>query len=224
MNRINTFKNKKLIPSKLIKYGFKKNKEKYSYTFDILNGEFEFYIEIDSLKNECQTEIKETATGEIYTLHLLPDAQGTFIGKIREEYEHILDDIKKNCFENGIFEWDYTYRVIDYCRKKYNDEVEYLWEQFPRNGICRSKDNQKWYLALLSVNGKKLGQNIDEIIEVIDLRARTEEIPQLLNSKNIYPAYHMNKKHWITIILDGSVSLEEIYRRIDESYKIAEKK
>lgn len=224
MNSISTFKNKKVILAKLIKYGFKKEGKIYTYTNNILDKEFKFIIKINPLKNTAETEIRESATDEIYTLHLIQDAEGTFIGKIREEYENILEDIKEKCFENGIFEWDYTYRVIDYCRNKYGDEVEYLWKDTPRNGICRRKDNKKWYLALLSVKGSKLGQSTDDIIEVINLRVPADNMQNLLNNPNIYPAYHMNKKHWISIILDGSVSIKNICESIDTSYDIAGKK
>lgn len=31
----------------------------------------------------------------------------------------------------------------------------------------------------------------------------------------------MNKKHWITICLDDSVSMEEIFWRIDENFELA---
>ena len=60
----------------------------------------------------------------------------------------------------------------------------------------------------------------DEIIEVINLRAPKDEVPELLKLKHIYPAYHMNKKSWITIVLDGSCTLEEIFARIDKSYEL----
>ncbi|MBQ2313248.1 MAG: MmcQ/YjbR family DNA-binding protein, partial [Elusimicrobiaceae bacterium] len=111
------------------------------------------------------------------------------------------------------------YKVLDYALKKYGDKEEYLWPKFPRNAVCRRKDNQKWYFAILSVNGTKLGLK-DEIIEVINLRAPKDEVPELLKLKHIYPAYHMNKKSWITIVLDGSCTLEEIFARIDKSYEL----
>jgi len=224
MNTINIFKNKRIIPAKLTKYGFKKFKDTFSYETDIYNGEFTLKITIQADDLTTYTELKEKATGEEYTLHLVEDAQGEFVGQIKEKYKEVLDDIKSKCFETGIFEWNYSYRVIDYCKKKYKDEMEYLWEKFPRNGVCRRKDNKKWYLAILSVKAEKLGYKTDEIYEVLDLRAPVNEIPQMIKQRNIYPAYHMNKKSWITIILDGSVNIEEIYKKIDTSYELALKK
>ena len=224
MNISNILKNKKIDSKKLLKYGFVFSGDKYIYSTKIFNNEFLLNIEFDIANINAKSELFEISSGELYTLHFLADAEGEFVGKIKQEYENIIEDIKSKCFETGVFEWEYTYKVIDYCKSKYGDEPEYLWEKTPRNAICRRKDNKKWYLALLSVKGDKLGLESAEIIEVINLRAYKNDIPKLLENDNIYPAYHMNKKSWFTIILDGSVNIDEIFKMIDISYQIADKK
>ena len=216
------FKNKKLNESKLINYGFNLKKINYSYTLPLLNGDFLLRVEISN-SGEIKTTLTETETNDLYTLHLT-DAQGNFVGKIREEYRAVLEDIAEKCFDDFIFKSDYSYKVIDYVKEKYGDDVEYLWEKFPENAVARRKDNSKWYLAILTVRADKLGFESKENIEVIDLRAEVNEIPDLLKQDNIYPAYHMNKTHWITIILDGSMGIKEIYNFIDKSYSLADKK
>lgn len=214
--------NKKANIQKLKQYGFKKDKDIFKYSTDIMNGDFTLNIQVIN-ENEIQTKLIEKAFDEPYTLHLVEDVQGTFVGQIREEYDKILKDIKEKCFEMQVFEWDYSYKVLDYAKNKYNSEAEYLWEKFPRNAVCRRNDNQKWFLAILSVKGSNIGLNTDEIVELIDLRATTEEVEKLTATQNYYPAYHMNKKHWFTIVLDGSVKIEKIYEYIDKSYDLAKK-
>lgn len=213
---------KKANIKKLEQYGFKKNKDIYFYSTDIMNGEFILNISVIN-ENKIQTEVIEKAFNEPYTLHLVENAQGTFVGQVRSQYNKIIDEIKEKCFEINAFEWEYSYKILDYAKEKYASPAEYLWPKFPRNAICRRQDNQKWYFALLSVQGTKIGLDTDEIVELIDLRAPVAEVPDLLKQKNIYPAYHMNKKHWITIILDGSMPLKEIYEFIDKSYLLAKK-
>lgn len=73
----------------------------------------------------------------------------------------------------------------------------------------------------MAINQKKLGLSNDGIVEVINLRMLPEKIRALQDYKKYFPGFHMNKKHWITIILNGSVPLEEIFARIDESYLLA---
>ena len=179
-------------------------------------------IEI-SEPNIVKTQTVETDSGELYTLHLT-DSDGTFVGKVREEYNNLLQKIAQNCFENTVFKFKNTYKVIDYIKNKYGDDVEYLWEKFPDNAVARRKDNSKWYLAILTVGKNRLGFDSDESVEVIDLRADKDALPELIKQDNIFPGYHMNKKHWISILLDGSADINEIYRYIDQSYILAKGK
>ena len=214
--------NKKANIQKLKQFGFRKNKDKYIYSTDIMEGDFTLNIEIIN-ENEIKTEVIEKAFNEPYTLHLVEGAEGTFVGQIREEYEKILKEIKEKCFEMNVFEWEYSYKILEYAKEKYDSDAEYLWPKFPRNAVCRRNDNEKWYFAILSVQGSKIGLKTDNIVELIDLRATVDDVPKLISQPNFYPAYHMNKKHWFTIVLDGSVSIEEIYKYIDISYTLAKK-
>ena len=97
----------------------------------------------------------------------------------------------------------------------------FVWKKFPKNAIWRRKDTQKWYGILLTVSKQKLGLLEDEPAEIFDFRMLPEELEALVDYKMYFPGYHMNKKHWCTIILDGSVPFKEICRRIDASYLLA---
>jgi len=220
-------KNKKPNKNKLIEYGFKKQNKVFVYSKNILEDEFELTITID--ENQIKTSLTETSTGELYTLHLIEGVKGAFVGKVKQAYEAVLQNVADKCFEINVFKSLNSHKVIDYAYTKYGDEVEYLWEKFPENAICRRKDNQKWYFAILTCKRGKLGEiepsaNPDEVVEVIDLRANSEELPNLIKQDNIYPGYHMNKKHWISIVLDGSVDIKTICSFIDKSYDLAGKK
>ena len=215
------YKYKKPDYNKMLNFGFEKTDETYIYKTDLIDGDFLMTVTID--KDGLKTLVTEKETGDEYTLHLT-DAEGTFIGQIRDEYNSVLKEIGEKCYNIGIFKFEYSYKVIDYVHQKYKDEIEYLWEKFPDNGIARRKDNKKWYLAILTVGRDKLGFDSEEKVEVIDLRADVNELQELTKQPNIFPGYHMNKKHWITYILDGSTDIEEIYKRIDDSYKLAGKR
>ena len=215
------FKNKKINSNKLLAYGFKKSNNKFVFSSELINGDFSLFIEIKA-PNIIKTKLTENSTGEIYTLHLT-NSQGEFVGKIREQYSEILLDILEKCFENDAFKFNQTQFVIDYIRSKYNDELEFLWKDYPNCAIARRKDNKKWYLIIAAIPKNKLGLKSDEIVEIIDLRADKEQISKILNQNNIYKGWHMNKKSWITIILDGSIKDNELCQKIDESYILADK-
>lgn len=214
--------NKKVNFEKLKSFGFKKNNRDYFYSAKIMNGDFTLNIKILS-DGEMQTELIENAMDDVYTLHLVEGLEGNFVGQVRNEYNSVLKEIKEKCYDIDVFNWNFTKQLIDCITEKYGDNPEYLWEKFPNNAVFRRSDNKKWYAAILSVKYSKLGFESDEVAEVIDLRAEKEKVEELLKLPNIHPAYHMNKKSWITIILDGSMDLDEVMKYIDESYNLAKK-
>ncbi len=162
----------------------------------------------------------EHASGEEYVLYKT-DAVGAFVGEVRAAVSAILQDVADACYETAVFKTEQAVRIITYVREKYGDELEYLWERFPDNAVWRREDSEKWYGALLTVSRRKLGVDSDETVEIIDLRSAPEVLDSLIDNEHYFPGWHMNKKHWYTIILDESVPLEEICRRIDESYLLA---
>jgi len=215
------FENKKFNKNKLLSFGFQKKIDKYYYSREIFNNEFILNVQIDN--NTLKTELIEKSTNDIYTLHLVEGIEGDFVGKIKEEYQKVLKEIEDNCFDTDVFKSEYTKKVIDYAKEKYQDEPEYLWEKFPNNAIFRRKDNKKWYAAILSVKENRLiPTGSENIIEVIDLRGNN--VSEMIKEQNIYAGYHMNKKNWFSIILDGSVEIKKIYNMIDISYELAKKR
>lgn len=123
-----------------------------------------------------------------------------------------------------IFRSEQTRRIIRRIRERYGDEPEFLWERFPDNAIFRRKDNAKWYALLLTVRSDKLGLDGEERMEILDIRADAETQARLLDDDRYFAGYHMNKRHWLTVRLDGAVPFDEIVPLIDRSYELAAKK
>ena len=219
MRKINNFiKDKKIDFKKLEEFGFKLIDNSYYYQTLLLKNQFKMSVKIN-LDNSIFTEIIDTETNEPYILYLIEKRSG-YSEKVYKEYSDILEKIKKKCFEDEIFKANYTKEVINYIKNKYRDELEFLWEKSPKNAVVRRKSSKKWYAVILTVSKRKLNLDTDEIIEVINLHNIVEEIEKLIDNKKYFPAYHMNKKHWCTICLDGTVELKEIYKLIDVSYEL----
>ena len=223
MNNIEiVFYRKSVNFEKLKAYGFSKSADIYSYSSVLSASGFEMTVYVTK-QGEVDAVVIDPDFNEPYTLHLTDDAAGDFVGGIKAEYEHILTDIADKCFDTNVFESRQAKKIISYVKDIYGDEFEFLWNKFPDNAVVRRKDNQKWYAALLTVSRKKLGFATDEKIEILDVRMTPEDIEKSVDNVKILPGYHMNKKHWITVCLDSTVSMDEIYILIDESYKLAKK-
>lgn len=209
-------------PEKLRAYGFRETDGAYLYEQPLLNGAFTLRVRVRA--DGVGACLIDAATDEPYTLFLVEDAQGSFIGEVRAAYCDALSAVAEACFAKTVFQSGYSQSVIEYARNTYGDELEFLWEKFPKNAILRRRDNRKWYAALLTISKSKLGAFPDEEIEVLDLRAAPEAIPDMVDGKRVFAGYHMNKKHWITLPLDGTLPAEEICAMLDTSYALAKGK
>lgn len=214
------FKNRTPNGEKLANYGFERFGESFVYCTDIFDNQFRITVKIDD-RGEVSAELLDLAAEEAYTLHLVAEASGEFVGRVRSEYERVLQDIAENCFDFDIFRENCTHKIVEYARQKYGDELEFLWERYPDAAVLRRKDNQKWYALFMTIPRSKLGLDSAEPAEIIDLRFDKDELPKKVDGVRYFPGYHMNKKHWLTMILDGSVPVEEILNYLDESYKSA---
>ena len=221
MREIKDFiKNKKINLKKLKEFGFELIDNSYYYHTSLLKNQFKMSVKIN-IDNSIFTEIIDTETNEPYVLHLLEIKRSGYSEKIYKAYSEILEKIKKVCFEDEIFKANYTKEIVAYVKNKYGDELEFLWEKSPKNAVVRRKSSNKWYAVILAIPKRKFGLESDEVIEVINLHNMPKEIEKLIDYKRYFPAYHMNKKHWCTICLDGTIELKEIYKKIDISYELA---
>lgn len=216
------FSDRRADPEKLRAYGFRETDGAYLYEQPLLSGAFTLRVRVCA--DGADACLIDAATDEPYTLFLVEDAQGSFIGEVRAAYCDALSAVAEACFAKTVFQSGYSQSVIEYARNTYGDELEFLWEKFPKNAILRRKDNRKWYAALLTISKSKLGAFPDEEIEVLDLRAAPEAIPDMVDGKRVFAGYHMNKKHWITLPLDGTLPAEEICAMLDTSYALAKGK
>lgn len=216
------FKRRKVNKTKLLSFGFKNTDRGYVYQTDLADGQMRLTVLLDS-DDVLYADVTDKSSGEEYVLHRIAGASGSFVGQVRSDYEAMLEKISVKCFDLEVFKSDQAKAVIDFVKDKYGDEFEYLWQKFPDNAVVRRKDNQKWYAAILTVSRRKLGFDSDESTEILDLRLKPEEIENTVDHIRYFPGYHMNKNHWITVCLDGTVSNEEIFERIDNSYSLAKK-
>ncbi len=214
--------NKKPSRERLTEYGFTCQGDIYCFSTDIMGNMFSLNVSVTA-EGSLRFQVMDKETNEEYTLVKAPGAVGAFVGAVRSECESIINDIVAKCFEPDIFKSEYARLIIRYIKDKYGADAEYLWEKFPNNAVFREQKTQKWYAALLTAKKSKLGIEGEGEIEILDLKDTPENICALVDGRAYLPGYHMNKKHWYTIPLNGAVPIEEIYRCIDISYVTVKK-
>ena len=109
--------------------------------------------------------------------------------------------------------------VFDYIRKKYKMLPEYPWQKYDNNTVFRHPDNKKWFALVMGVQRIKLGIAGDAYVDVVNLKIEDMFYRDLIiREDGIMPAYHMNRKHWITVLLDGTVTDDRVFELIDMSF------
>jgi len=212
----NIFKRAIIDFAKLKKYGFEKSGNKWNYTKLFMNGDFEAAVTIDD-KGHISGAVYEAATGEEFLPLRVENMEG-FAGEVRTEYEKILENIKANCCRINYFSQPQANRLTEMIYKTYGDVPSFPWDKFDGYGIFRNPNNQKWYAAVMNIDKSKLDKKLSGEIEVVNIKLNEDKIQHLLPQNGFYPAYHMNKKSWITIVLDDSIKDEVLFALVEESH------
>ncbi len=211
------FRKMKVDFDKVLKYGFKREGILYKYVKNIMNDTFRVDIEIDNY-GTVKCKVYDLSFGDEYTTFRIEDSVGSFVGQVRDELKNLLKDIRSNCFTKETFIYEQSNRITNAIKEKYGDEPEFEWEKFPGYATFRNKDSKKWYGIIMNIDKSKLEENATGEVEIIDIKLEQKEIVDLLKQDGFYPAYHMNKKNWITIILNNTISDEKIMSLIEKSY------
>lgn len=201
----------------LEKYGFKKDKDNYIFEKQLLNNDFKAIITIDN-KGIVSGKVIDLQVGEKYA-NFRTEMTGEFVNKVRKSYIDILIDIRNNCFETNYFISDQANRINKYIKEKFNNDPEFLWDKFPGYAVYRNENNNKWYGIIMNLDLSKLNSGTGEV-EIINVKLDENKIQKLLKQKGFYEAYHMSKNDWISIILNDTLSDEEIISLIVESYNL----
>ena len=96
--------------------------------------------------------------------------------------------------------------LLKYCLDTYGTVPDYPFDEDFETAVLRHTDNKKWYALVMRVSRRKFGLDSDEVAEVVNLKLPTEMFGSFGTSDGVYPAYHMNKLHWISVILAGAPS------------------
>ena len=90
---------------------------------------------------------------------------------------------------------------LEYCLSTYNTSPDYPFDDLFETAVLRHGDNQRWYALVMRVSRRKFGIESDEVIDVVNLKLPTEMFGSFGAADGVYPAYHMNKLHWISVLL-----------------------
>ena len=214
------FKSYQLNQEKARAYGFVKNREVWTCSCQILHGDFVMTVSITA--DNVSFQVFDQEMGDLYPQVHMESMTGSFVASVREACLEILYQIRKACFEVQDFICPQTKRIMAQIQEKYGNQLEYLWEKSPDTAVLRHEGNKKWYAVLMKISWDKLEKGREGLVEAVNLKH--DQVVGLLSQKGIYPAFHMNKRYWISVAFDDTLSDEMVLELIEKSWNLISKK
>ena len=108
--------------------------------------------------------------------------------------------------------------LIQYVAERFSTDAEYPWND--DNFIFRHYGNRKWFAVAMRIPYRKLGMAHEGIVDIVDVKCGPLLMDAYRREPGILPGYHMNKDHWITILLDGTADNELVKELLEISYDL----
>ena len=226
------FLRKRFDPAKLIEYGFRTESDESVYVFqaDLMGGDFRAIVTVgpDGRVNGTVIDVMD---GEEYAPLRNENYNGAYVGSVRQEYEELLTDIADKCCHDVLFASDQSNRIAALILDKYSIAPDFPWDSEANrsSGVFRhpgsGKTSGKWFGLVMHIRRNQLDSNApDEPVDVINLKKNEADSARLEAMAGVYPAFHMNHKLWISVLLDDTLPDDAVMELIDDSYRLTDKK
>ena len=215
MKKINVEKYK-LSEDRLIDFGFQFEENILVFQKNILNDAFR--MEIRLVSTDFEIEIYDLDFNEVYSLFSVGSANGEIVTAIREEVKDTLEKIF--CLGSFVYE-----DILCYVKGEYNSTTVQPFKSNPEIKALVTP-NDKWYALFLDIEYNKLQKDslVDSKVKIVNLKHIPSKISTVIDNRNIFQAYHMNKNHWISVVLDNNIDIEYVKELIELSYVLVNNK
>lgn len=200
---------------KLIQYGFSQNGEDFVLKQNLSE---EFYAIVKISPSKITAQVFEVETDEKYALLDVQSATGAFVGALREQVAEHVKKIHESCFTCA----DLKEQYVQWMKDELGVTGDYPWEDDNTSAVYRCQ-NGKWFALVMRIKFKNLGFESDEPVWAVNLKADADMIPEITDKKSVFPAWHMNKKYWITVILTAVTDFEKLKKLTLQSKELVEK-
>ena len=112
-----------------------------------------------------------------------------------------------------------TKEIFDFITDTFSDMPEYLFMDSD-TAVFRKGIKKKWYAVVMNISKRKLGIDSEQRVEILNIKLNPNDVAMLVDHNCFFPAYHMNKKHWCTIVLDNTIDTDEICYLVQKSYNL----
>ena len=217
------FSRKRWIESKMLAYGFHKANKTYILEKPFLDGDFKTVLSVTP-KGQVTGKVIDTITQDEYYQLRQETATGPYVNRVRSAYRSLLTDIADSCCSDVLFASSQANRLTQAILDHFQVKPDFPWEHSSRYqsyGAFRHRSNRKWFALIMNVKREVLDRDGNtSLIDILNVKIPPAQGDELRQIPGIYPAYHMNHKTWISVVLDETLPDEKILELIDTSYQL----
>lgn len=200
----------------LIEYGFIQQAEEYVLEQKLMDSfSVRIVVEPDS---RVRGKVIDQCLQEEYINFRIESQNGSFVSLVREAYTLLLEDIRCHCFEKEWFVSAQANRIACKILYQYGVTPAFLWKKDEDTGVFRHLDTLKWFGIIQYVPLNRILGDGQGKVNLLNLKLDALCAKRILEP-GYYPAYHMNKKNWVSISLDDTVDDEKILQDVACSYQ-----
>ena len=200
--------------------GFHQTGTVLTYQEPLLEDDLQLRLEI-SAEGQLSVTVWDTLLNEAYESWRVVTPLNAYAQKIKEAVEAKVLEIREQCFQEIPLKSAQGQRLFDWLQVTFEDSWDHPFSRLPDATAFRLPESGKWYALAISLDPAKLATHQEEkgetVIEVLNLKVPSQTIIDLTKQAGIYPAYHMSKKHWITLSLDDKLPDATIQSLLEQS-------
>lgn len=210
------------VPERAEAYGFIKTGTCYELETEFMDGDFGAVIRFGP-DGKVSGSVTDRMNDEEFAQLRNPFYNGAYVNTVRAAYEELLRDIAENCFTEVFFASDQSNRLTARICSEYGVRPDFPFEdeRYSPCGVFRHQDSGKWFGLIMNIRRRNVDRNApDEPVDAINLKISEEDAEELHRENGIYPAYHMNHKKWISVLLDDTLPDDRVMELIGESRRL----
>lgn len=199
----------------LAEWGFENGQARHV----LIEGEFELGMTLAD--QELELVVYDLAMEEPYTLFEVASASGPLVTALRQQVDDILNRILGQQIQgNPLVEG-----LVEHVKATYEVAPAHPFKRHPEIIGFKVPEVDKLFGIILPVDYcqiDKASSRTDQVL-VLNLKGKPDHIVERIDNDRYFPAYHMNKKHWFSLLLDAQTDWEQLIRLLAESYSLVKK-
>ena len=212
------FRRKSFVPEKMLAYGFACENGIYRFSADFMNGDFRAEMEYENGGYSCR--VIDKMNDEEYVRINAEAFDGAYVNTVRAEYSKLLEEIARECCDDKYFVSDQANRITERIYSRWGIKPYFPFSESPYDecGAFRHDGNKKWFALVMDVARGAVLKNGDKS-RADAMNLKSADVQGDLRP-GVFPAYHMNHRLWITVLLDDTLTDEEVMRLVENSFAL----